>query len=155
MTRPLRFLPSDRLSRRVFLVLLLMPVLLTSPAWADRMDIRKPASTQSAAYEAHGWSIKDEILIGELAKGSSYYFDVQLTTGLEYLLHFQGDAGVRALRLAIYNERFELVGQAATTAGSPAVVRLAPEWSGAYHIKATLTDCQGASDFWFILAGYR
>ncbi|MGE4554507.1 MAG: hypothetical protein AB7D57_15450 [Desulfovibrionaceae bacterium] len=137
------------------LVSALAALLGPCPARADRMDIRKPAYAQSAAYEAQGWSVKDEIIIGELAKGRSYYFDVQLTTGLEYLLHFQGDAGAKALRLEVYDEEFRSVGRADTKGADPAVVRLAPQWSGTYHVKATLTDCRGASDFWFLLAGYR
>ena len=135
--------------------LLLAAILVPAAALADRMDIRKPAYAQSAAYEAQGWSVKDEILIGELAKGRSYYFDVQLTVGLEYLLHFQGDAGVKALRLEVFDEGFNPVSQAATKGEDPAVVRLTPQWSGTFHVKATLVDCRDKSDFWFLLAGYR
>ncbi|MDD4731824.1 MAG: hypothetical protein PHX58_07820 [Desulfovibrio sp.] len=130
--------------------LLLIPALVL----AGRMDIRKPAYEQVLRYEGEGYSVKDDIQIGELGKGKSYYFDTQLTTGIDYFFHFQGDVGVRSLRLEMFDENWELVAQSTGT-GEPASVTLKPEWSGTFHVKATLVDCQGEMDYWFILAGYK
>ncbi|SKA82252.1 hypothetical protein SAMN02745704_01530 [Paucidesulfovibrio gracilis DSM 16080] len=130
--------------------MLLIPIL----AMAGRMDIRKPAYDQVLKYENQGYSVKDDIQIGELAEGKSYYFDTQLTTGIDYFFHFQGDQGVRSLRLEMYDENWDLVAQSTGT-GEPATVALKPEWSGTFHVKATLVECQGGMDYWFILAGYK
>jgi len=134
--------------------LLLAAILIPAAAAADRMDIRKPAYEQSAAYEADGYSVKDAIQLGELAKGASYYFDTQLTTGLEYFFHFQGDQGVMGLKMEIFDENWKSVAEIQTQ-GEPVVVRLAPKWSGTFHVKATLVDCQEEFDYWFILAGFK
>ncbi|MGE4504068.1 MAG: hypothetical protein AB7D51_01875 [Desulfovibrionaceae bacterium] len=126
------------------------------PALAGRMEIRKPAYERVLEYEAEGFSVKDDIQIGELARGASYYFNAQLTTGIDYFFHFQGDQGVNRVRLVIFDEQWNVVDVEETTAeGQAAVVRLRPEWTGTYHVKATLLDCNADFDFWFILAGYR
>ena len=144
---------------RTFTVFLLLALCLApAAASADRMDIRKPAYEQSAAYEADGYSVKDAVLLGELSKGASYYFDTQLTTGLSYFFHFQGDAGVRGLRLEIYDENWERVAEYETQGealADPVVVKLTPQWSGTFHVKATMVDCVEDFDYWFILAGFK
>lgn len=130
--------------------ILLVPVL----ALAGRMDIRKPAYEQVLKYENEGYSVKDDIQIGELSKGKSYYFDTQLTTGIDYFFHFQGDVGVRELKLQMFDEEWKLVAENAGK-GVPVSVAIKPEWSGTFHVKATLVDCEGDIDYWFILAGYK
>lgn len=134
--------------------LVLAACLIPATARADRMDIRKPAYEQSAAYEEAGYTVKDAIQLGELVKGGSYYFDTQLTTGLEYFFHFQGDEGVLALKMEIFDENWQAVADV-TVEGEPVVVKLTPQWSGTFHVKATLVDCVEDFDYWFLLAGFK
>ncbi|MEF2143822.1 MAG: hypothetical protein V3573_00120 [Desulfovibrionaceae bacterium] len=131
-----------------------LALLLPALALAGRMDIRKPAYEEVLKYEGQGFSVKDDIQIGELGKGKSYYFDTQLATGIDYFFHFQGDTGVRELQLVMFDENWNVVAES-TGKGEPASVNLRPEWSGTFHIKATLKDCAGEFDYWFILAGYK
>ena len=133
---------------------MLVMVLLAPAAQADRLDIRKPAYDQTLAYEAEGYTVKDAIQVGELIKGESFYFDTQLTSGLDYVIHFQGDEGVLAIKLEVFDEHWQLV-QEKEVSGGPVVIKLSPEWSGSFHVKATMVDCVDEYDFWFILAGYK
>lgn len=132
----------------------LLVLALAAVAMADRMDIRKPAYEQVLSYESQGFSVKDDIQIGELNKGKSYYFNTQLTSGLEYFFHFQGDAGVKKVALVVYDENWNVVAQGAVD-GLVSSVSLKPEWTGTFRVKATMVDCKADFDFWFILAGYR
>lgn len=136
------------------IALLAALLLFASPALAGRMDIRKPAYEQVLKYENEGYSVKDDIQIGELARGKAYYFDTQLTTGIDYFFHFQGDVGVKALKLQMFDADWKMVAESSVTDG-PATVVIKPDWSGTFHVKATLVDCEGELDYWFILAGYR
>ncbi|WP_022663448.1 hypothetical protein [Paucidesulfovibrio longus] len=134
----------------ILAALLLVPAL----ALAGRMDIRKPAYEQVLKYENEGYSVKDDIQIGELGKGKSYYFDTQLTTGIDYFFHFQGDVGVKEIKLQMFDENWKVVAESSGK-GIPVSVTVKPEWSGTFHVKATLVDCEGDLDYWFILAGYK
>lgn len=142
--------------RKNFLFLLALAVLLTLPqaASADRMDVRKPAGEQTVAYEDQGYQVKDDILVGQLDKGKAYYFDTQLTAGLQYVLHFQGDKGVKALKLEVFDEHWKTVAEQ-TVQDGPVVIKLNPQWSGTFHVKATLVDCVEGFDYWFLLVGFK
>lgn len=133
---------------------LLCLLLLPAMAGAGRMDIRKPAYEQVLNYESQGYSVKDDIMIGELEKGRSFYFNTQLTTGIDYFFHFQGDLGVEKIHLVIYDENWNVAAEGAAD-GTVSAVTLKPDWSGTFHVKATMVDCRADFDYWFILAGYR
>ncbi len=138
----------------ITLCFVLLGLLLPVDGWAGRMDVRKPAYDQVLHYESQGFSVKDDIQIGQLDRGRSYYFDTQLTTGIEYFFHFQGDLGVNKIRLVMFDENWNVVGSSEGV-GKAAIIFIKPEWSGSFHIKATLVDCNAKFDYWFILAGYR
>lgn len=140
--------------KRVIAIACLLVLALAATALADRMDIRKPAYDQVLAYEAQGYSVKDDIQIGELSKGASYYFNTQLTSGLEYFFHFQGDEGVKSVRIVVYDENWDVVAEGMSDS-IVSKVSLKPNWTGTFHVKATMVDCQADFDYWFILAGYR
>lgn len=138
------------------IAILAVCVLLPALCFAGRMDVRKPAYNQVLNYESQGFSVKDDIQIGQLDEGRSYYFNTQLTAGIEYFYHFQGDIGVNKIRLVIFDENWQVVGESEGVGeGNAATLVLKPEWSGTFHVKATLVDCNADFDFWFILAGYR
>lgn len=136
-------------------LVLVMAVVMFVPALvsASRMTIRKPAYEEVLKYENQGYSVKDDIMIGELEKGKSYYFDTQLTSGIDYFFHFQGDENVKAVKLVMFDENWKVVAESAGK--GPSVITLTPKWSGTFHVKATLVDCADEFDFWFILAGYK
>ena len=139
-----------------FVAIALVSLLFPAMCFAGRMDVRKPAYEQVLNYESQGFSVKDDIMLGELEKGRSYYFNTQLTAGIEYFYHFQGDQGVNKINLVIFDENWKVVAQGNTEGeGKSIAVTLNPEWSGTFHVKATLVDCNAAFDYWFILAGYR
>ena len=137
-----------------FAVACVLVLSLAAVALADRMDIRKPAYEQVLVYESKGYSVKDDIQIGELGKGRSYYFNTQLTSGLEYFFHFQGDAGVNKVQIIVYDENWNVAAKGAAD-GIISEVSLKPQWTGTFHVKATMVDCEADFDYWFLLAGYR
>ncbi len=121
---------------------------------ADRLEARDLAYEAMDVYSEDGFHIREELLLGKLGKGESYYFDTQLSANNEYFFYVGGDDTVHALQLRIYDENWELV--TANIMHEPqAEVTYLAEWSGIYHVKVTMTDCEEHGGYWFLISGFK
>jgi hypothetical protein len=121
---------------------------------ADRLEARDLAYEAMDVYSEDGFHIREELQLGKLGKGESYYFDTQLSANNEYFFYVGGDDTVYALQLRIYDENWELV--TANIMHEPqAEVTYLTEWSGIYHVKVTMADCEEHGGYWFLISGFK
>lgn len=123
-------------------------------SYSGRLEVRELAFEAMDNFHKDGYHIREEIQLGSLLKGESYYFDTQLSAGNEYFFFSAGDANIFAMELMIYDENWQLV--AADNAREPAAqIIYTPEWSGVFHVKLTMSDAGPDDAYWFIVSGYR
>lgn len=136
----------------LFAALLILPLAL--PGHADRLAARDLAYEAMDVYNEDGFHIREEVQIGKLALGDSFYFDTQLSAGNEYFFYCGGDDSVFAIQVRIYDENWDLVAANVMNEPQAEVVYLA-EWSGIYHIKVTLLDAEPDGGYWFLISGFK
>lgn len=129
-------------------------VCLATPGEADRLEARDLAYEAMDVYNEDGFHIREEIQIGKLDKGESYYFDTQLSAGNEYFFYVSGDENVMGVQIRIYDENWELVSANIMNAPQAEAVYLA-QWSGIYHVKVTMVDASPKGGYWFIISGFK
>ncbi|AGW12107.1 hypothetical protein [Megalodesulfovibrio gigas] len=95
-----------------------------------------------------------ELQNGRLFKGQSFYYSTQLSAGVEYYFYAAGDPDLHAIDLRLYDEQWQLV-TADTRQGNTATLQYLIEWSGAYHLKVTVMDCNDYGAEWFLVSGYK
>ena len=144
-------------SRFNFLVVLLAAAVLglcPAEATADRLEARDLAYEAMDVYNEDGFHVREEVMIGKLESGESYYFDTQLSAGNEYFFYVSGDMNVNALQIRIYDENWELV--SANILNEPQAETIYPaQWSGIYHVKITMVDAAASGGYWFIISGFK
>lgn len=123
-------------------------------AGADRLEARDLAYEAMDVYNEDGFHVREEVMIGKLETGESYYFDTQLSAGNEYFFYVSGDDNVHALQIRIYDENWELV--AANIMNEPQAETVYPaQWSGIYHVKVTMVQAEARGGYWFIISGFK
>ncbi len=137
-----------------FIAAALCVTLAAPSARADRLEARDLAYEAMDVYNEDGFHIREELQIGKLEKGESYYFDTQLSAGNEYFFYTAGDDNTHALQIRIYDENWELVSANIMNEPQAEVIYLA-EWSGIYHIKVTMVECEPRGGYWFIISGFK
>ena len=95
-----------------------------------------------------------ELQNGRLHKGQSFYYSTQLSAGVEYYFYAAGDPDLHAIDLRLYDEQWQLV-TADTRQDKTATLQYLIEWSGTYHLKVTVMDCNDYGAEWFLVSGYK
>ncbi len=95
-----------------------------------------------------------EMQNGRLSKGKSFYVTTQLSAGVEYYFYAAGDPDLKAIDLRLYDEQWQLV-TADTRHQDIASLQYVMDWSGAYHLKITMVDCNDYGAEWFLISGYK
>ena len=151
-------MPNQHTVTRFFVAALLAAVVLClslpEALRADRLEARDLAYEAMDVYNEDGFHVREEVMIGKLEAGESYYFDSQLSAGNEYFFYVSGDADVNALQIRIYDENWELVAANIMNEPQAETVYLA-QWSGIYHVKVTMVDARPGGGFWFIISGFK
>lgn len=152
-------MPNQHLRTRLcFLAALLVATALglayAGSALADRLEARDLAYEAMDVYNEDGFHVREEIMIGKLETGESYYFDTQLSAGNEYFFYVSGDDNVHAIQLRVYDENWDLV--AANIMNEPQAEAIYPaEWSGIYHVKVSMVEAEPRGGYWFIISGFK
>ncbi len=129
-------------------------LVMVASASADRLDARDLAYEAMDVYKEDGFHLRDELQVGKLYKGESYYFDTQLSAGNQYFFYAAGDKSVLNIEVRVYDENWKLV--ASNTSGEPqAEATFKPDWSGIFHIKISMVDALKDGAYWFIVSGYK
>lgn len=151
-------MPNQHIVTRFSVAALLMAMVLClglpETPRADRLEARDLAFEAMDVYNEDGFHVREEVMIGKLEPGESYYFDTQLSAGNEYFFYASGDADVNALQIRIYDENWELVAANIMNEPQAETVYLA-QWSGIYHVKVTMVEAKPRGGYWFIISGFK
>lgn len=142
------------LIRTLPLLIVCLLVSFVSLAEAGRIEVKELAYEAMDVYSKDGFKIRDELQVGKLMQGESYYFDTQLSVGNEYFFYTAGDDSVFAMEIWVYDENWQLVA-ANNERGPQAEVLYEPEWSGIFHVKVTMYEAAPDGGYWFIISGYK
>lgn len=143
-----------RLNKTSAILLLALGILLAATvSTAGRLEVRNQAYEAMDKYEDQGFSIR-ELQIGILQAGEPYYFDTQLSGGVEYVFYAAGDEGLTGVYIEIYDENWALIAES-LDAETAAEAEFTPDWSGLYHVKVDMNGQGGGEAYWFIISGYK
>ena len=134
-------------------LLALLPAAQQAGAF-DRFDLRDLAFEAMSRYEEKGYTVRNEIQMGMLFPGEAYYFEKQLSMGLEYFFYAAGGPDSKAFKIEMFDENFRMVAADVMLAPEAEVI-YAPDWSGTFHIKVTLMDAPEQGGYWFVISGYK
>lgn len=136
-------------------LLLLLLTAAVAPAQMERIELRKIAQQSLDYYKKQGWNMRDEVVIGQLKRAQSAYFDVHLTVGNEYFFVFGGDVNLKSVTATVFDETWAQA--ASAQAKGPVELKVKPEGTGVHHIRVTATDVGGGAGgaYWYALAGYK